>query len=398
MFNHILEISKKSNRGGRVPIKIALLKIHDNATETNLNGIHWNEEYVKNNMESAQTMPICCEFVDETKSVPLGHGLTGSSFDENGIETPEFLNSETVGVIESVEISTVDIDGTSTKVLLGSGYLFSQRYPELVKWVRTNFATGTVSTSIEIMGLEVNDNKITYLEDKPTDKFRTPVDFVFSGTAILSVTPSDSNAIVVEVSQKQNKEEHVEMTEQEIIGIVQKAIVETNSAKTDMDTKISEFNTQLVEKDNTISELNASVEQLKKALEDLKAEHELYWQEKEVLEKELVKVKIAEKLGELDSTVGEFNEAEVKDVKEEINALKEKIEKCEKKEDVESTTSEINSIRSKICVAIVKGRKKLEEETKIAEQNAAKSMETIDIFSEINSESSVDDAEDTNIF
>lgn len=40
MLNNILEISQRSNKNGRVPIKIALLKIHDDPNETNKNGIH----------------------------------------------------------------------------------------------------------------------------------------------------------------------------------------------------------------------------------------------------------------------------------------------------------------------------------------------------------------------
>ena len=45
MLNNILEISQRSNKNGRVPIKIALLKIHDDPNETNKNGIHWKKEY-----------------------------------------------------------------------------------------------------------------------------------------------------------------------------------------------------------------------------------------------------------------------------------------------------------------------------------------------------------------
>lgn len=398
MFNNILEISKRASKNGRIPIKIALLKIHDD-TETNLNGIHWSEKYVKNNMESAKMMPICCEFTDETKSIPLGHGVTGSSFDENGIEQPEFLNSETVGVIESVYIDNVDIEGVQTKVLVGEGYIFSQRYPELVKWIRKNLALNSVLTSIEIMGLEINDNKITYLEDKPTDEFRTPVDFVFSGTAILSVQASDSNAIILEVAQKNNKEEKFDMDEKELKALIQATISESNSKNDELTTQITELNSQITEKDGAISELNASIAQLQKALADLKAEHETYWAERDLLEKELVKAKVATKLGELDSTIGEFNEAEQAFAKDDIDTLRTNIEACEKSEDLENMTSEINSIKAKICTAIVENQKKLESEKaeQIAEQNAAKANETIDIFSEISSAEDEED-EDINIF
>lgn len=397
-MNKILEISKRAVKGGRVPIKIALLKIHEDSTETNLNGIHWYEEYVKKAMETAKMMPICAEFYDETKETPSGHGLTGTVVNEDGIQEPVFENSETVGVIESAEISTVSIDGTDTKVLLGSGYLYNQRYPNFVKWVRKNFALNKVDTSIEIMGYESNENKIVYLEDSPAEEFRTPKEFVFSGTAILSVAPSDSNAIVIEVAQKQNKEEEQNMTEQEIMDVVQKAITETNSVKANMNEKVNELNNQLVEKDNTISELNASISQLQKALDDLKTSHETYWEERELIEKELVKAKVSAKLGELDSVVGEFNEAEQEVAKDDIDALKATIEACEKKEELENATSEINSIKSKICMAIVERQKKAEADAKIAEQNSAKEAGTIDIFSEINSNDTNASDEETNIF
>lgn len=49
MLNNILEISETTTKGGRVPVKIALLKIaDDDINETNKNGLHWKEEYVKN--------------------------------------------------------------------------------------------------------------------------------------------------------------------------------------------------------------------------------------------------------------------------------------------------------------------------------------------------------------
>jgi len=396
-MSKILELNRRANKGGRVPIKIALLKIHDDVTETNSNGIRWAEEYVLQNKDSAKMMPICAEFIDETKETPGGHGLTEITLNEDGIQEPVFENSETVGVIEDTEIATVNIDGSDVKVLLGNGYLFSQRYPNFIKWVRKNVALDKVDTSIEIMGLDSNDNKIVYLEDSPTEKFRTPKEFVFSGTAILSITPSDENAIVVEVAQNKNKEEEQSMTEQEIMQIVQKTITETNSVKSDMDVKVTELNTQIVEKDNVISELNASVTQLQTALDDLKKQHETYWAERDLLEQELVKAKVASKLGEMDATIGEFNSAEQELAKDDIAKLKANIEACEKKEDLENMTSEINSIKSKICMAIVEKQKKAEAESKTNEQNSAKETETIDIFAEVNS-MNADDKEDIDIF
>lgn len=416
--SNILEISKRANRGGRVPIKIALLKIHDDPTETNKNGLHWKEEYVLNAIESVKMMPICATFCDDTKTVPLDHGLTDTIVNDDGIEEPVFEDSETVGVMENGYIDTVDINGVETKVLVGQGYLFNQRYPNFVKWVRKNFALNKVETSIEIMGTPENNNQIIYEENEPTKDMRSPMEMLFSGTAILSVEPADDNAIVLEVAQKNNKEEKpkMEFTEEMKLAInsaVTTTINELNNKESEFNGKIEELNSTIVEKDaviaqkdvelnekeTTISELNASVEQLQAALDQLKAEHETYWAERDLLEKELVKAKVEKKLGELSSAIGEFSEAEQSACKEDIDACKTKIETCEKTEDVESMTSEINSLVAKIYQEIGKAKKQADAEAVIAEQNAAMEQkeEMVDIFSEVCSEEVTEDEEDEDL-
>lgn len=385
MLNNVLEISSKTSKSGRVAIKIALLKIHEDAAETNLNGIHWEETYVKNAMDSAKMMPICAEFCDNEKSTPMGHGLTGVVVNPSGIREPIFENSETVGVIESVSIETVSINKVDTKVLCGNGYLYNQRYPNFVKWVRNSFTLGRVDTSIEIMGLETNDNKIKYLEETPTDKFRTPTEFVFSGTAILSVQPSDSNAIVLEVAQKINKEETIKMDEKELKTLIQSTISESNSKNDELMKQISELNSEIEKKDNTISELNATVEQVQKALEDLKKEQETYWAEREALEHELGVLKAQERIGKLTTAISGFSDEEKKYAESEINSFREN-----------PLEGDVDAIVSKIYEGIGQASKKAADDAKVAEQNAAKENKELDIFSEVNSTEV--ETEDTNIF
>lgn len=385
MLNNVLEISSRTTKGGRVAIKIALLKIHEDAAETNLNGIHWEETYVKKSMDSAKMMPICAEFCDNEKSTPMGHGLTGVVVNPSGIREPIFENSETVGVIESVSIETISINKADTKVLCGNGYLYNQRYPNFVKWVRNNFALGKVDTSIEIMGLETNDNKIMYLEENPTDKFRTPTEFVFSGTAILSVQPSDSNAIVLEVAQKNNKEETIEMDEKELKALIQSTIAETNSKNDELVKQISELNSEIEKKDNTISELNATVEQVQKALEDLKKEQETYWAEREALEHELGVLKAQERIGKLTTAISGFSDEEKKYAESEINSFREN-----------PLEGDVDAIVAKIYEGIGQASKKAADDARVAEQNAAKENKELDIFSEVNSTEV--ETEDTNIF
>lgn len=406
MLGNILEISKRSSKNGRVPIKVALLKIHDNAEDTNKNGLHWKKEYVEAAMESAIGMPFCAEFVDETKEVPLGHGLTGQIVNSDGLPEPIFENSEVVGTCNEVSIETVkDTEGNDIEVLVGSGFLYAQRYPNFVKWVRKNYALGEVCTSIEIMGTPENDNKIVF-EEEPTEDFRSPMRYVFSGSAILSVSPADDEAIVLEVAEKkQNKEdkETMEFNMDEIKSTIHSTISELNDKSQAYETQIAELNSaieakdsELAEKDAKISELNASVEQIQATLDKLNEDQKTYWDERRILEEELAKAKVAEKLGELDATLGEFNEDEKAVVKEDIDKLTSEINAATKKEDLDNVTSEINSIKSKICMNIVESQKKAEVETKIAEQNSAKE-DVVDIFSEVCSTSN-EVEEDTNIF
>lgn len=403
-MNKVLEISSRKSKGGRRKIEIVLHKIHEEQSETNINGIHWSEENTKRNIESVSGIPICAEFTDDIKEVPLGHGYT-STERINGKDTPLFENSEVVGTIDHGEIRTLEVNDETIKALVGIGYVYDQRYPKFVSWVKENLALSKVDTSIEIMGLDENQNKITYDEEEPTEDYRTPKDYDYSGVAILSIKPADSDAIVLECAQAKNqdKEEKLNMTEKEIMDAVQKAIVETNSVKDDMNAKITKLNSQLdakdaelTEKDVKISELNASIADMQKLLDDMKKDQETSWAEREVLEHELAKAKIAEKLGELNSALDEFSDTEKEVAKDDIEKLTSEINSAEKKEDLEKVTSEINSIKSKICMNIVETQKKAEADAKVAEQNSANENNTIDIFSEINSDNA--DDSDTNIF
>jgi uncharacterized coiled-coil protein SlyX len=397
MLGKILEISKQTSKGGRVPIKIALLKIHEDEKETNKNGLHWKEEYVLNAIDSVKLMPICASFCDETKSTPLDHGLTGEEIDNDGVREPLFENSETVGCFESANIEDVNVNGNDIRALVANGFLYNQRYPNFVKWVRQNKALGNVDSSIEIMGLETNDNKIIYEEAEPKDEFRTPKEFVFSGTSILSVSPADDNAIVLEVAQKQENKEDKTLDEKELKELIQSTISETNSKNEELLAKITELNSTISEKDSVIAEkeekiveLNATVEQVQKALDDLKKEHETYWAERDALEKELGTLKAKARIGELNAAIEGFSDEEKKYAESEINSFNEK-----------PLEGNIDAIVDKIYAGIGQASKKADAEAKVAEQNSAKENkdnEVIDIFSEMCSEAQDTDDEDVNIF
>ena len=403
-MNKVLELSSKSSKGGRRKIKMVLLTIHNDG-ETNLNGISWKEEYVLNNLDSIKGIPICASFIDEDKETPFDHGYTETVEIGDGKSEPLFNNSECCGVIEDAKIEDLEIDGETKRVLVGYGVLFYQRYKNFCDYIKTNILTSDVKSSIEIVG---KDGEGIVYDGGYNENLRYPQIFDFSATAILGgVKEADENCYVLEVAEKkQNKEdkETMEFNMDEVKSAISSTISELNDKSKDYETQIAELNstieaknTELAEKDTTISELNASVEQIQSALDQLKKDHETYWAERDVLEKELAKAKVAEKLGELNTALDDFSEDEKAVVKEDIDNLTAEINAATKKEDLENVTSEINSIKSKICMNIVESQKKAEADAKIAEQNSVKEDVVEDIFSEVCTEHTGED-EDINIF
>lgn len=395
MKSHILEINKRVSKGGRKNIRMILLTIHKDG-EMNRNGITWVEQYVNDNLDSIKGIPICATFLDDDKDVLLDHGYTETIELEDGKSEPLFSNSESVGVIESAKIEDVEIDGETKRVLVGYGYIFCQRYKNLCDKLKNS----QIKSSIEIMGTDENNRKIIY-DGGYKEKGRKPMTFDFTGTCLLGVLEADENCYVLEVAQNQDKEEKLNMTEKEIMDAVQKAIVETNSVKDEMNAKITELNSSIETKDSEIKELNEKLNAEKannaKTVEDKESEINELKQKVSELEADLVKAKISEKLEELNSVLDEFSDAEKEVAKDDIDKLTSEINSAEKKVDLDKVASEINSIKSKICMNIVETQKKAEADANIAEQNSANKNETIDIFSEMNSDNANDDS-DTNIF
>lgn len=397
-MNKILEINKRVSKGGRKNIRMILLTIHKDG-EMNRNGITWNEEYVNKNLESIKGIPICATFLDEDKDSLFDHGYTETVESEDGKSEPLFLNSESVGVIEDAKIEDIEIDGETKRVLVGYGYIFCQRYPALC----TKLETSTVKSSIEIMGKDENDRKIIY-DGGYKEKGRVPMEYDFSATALLGVLEADENCYVLEVAENQNKEEklNMEFTE-EMKNSIKEVISEMNDKSQNYETKILELNStiktkdaEIAEKDERISELNASVEQIQAALTELEDSQKTWWEERDVLIKELAKAKVAEKIGEMNEALEKYSDEEKEVAKEDIEKLTNEINACEKVDELNKVTSEINSIVNKINSAIVDKQKKALEDAKIAEQNEAKGNDTIDIFSEVNSDNA--DDSDINIF
>ena len=378
-MNKILEINKRISKGGRKNIRMVLLTIHEEG-EMNRNGITWVEQYVLDNLESIKGIPICATFLDEDKEDLYDHGYTETVESEDGKSEPLFLNSESVGVIEDAKIEVIEIDGETKKVLVGYGYIFCQRYPNLCEKLESS----KVKSSIEIMGTDENDRKIIY-DGGYKEKGRKPMVFDFTGTCLLGVLEADENCYVLEVAENKNKEEKLNMDENKIIEVIQKAITETNAVKADTETKIAELNSQIEAKDAEIKEANEAKEVAENNASEKDSKIAELEAENAKLKEELAACKKREACEAFDAMLVNYTDDEKKFVESEINAYKEN-----------PLDGNADEIISKICRNIVENQKKAEADAKIAEQNEAKENETIDIFSEVNSDEEKD--EDTNIF
>ena len=378
-MNKILEINKRISKGGRKNIRMVLLTIHEEG-EMNRNGITWVEQYVLDNLESIKGIPICATFLDEDKEDLYDHGYTETVESEDGKSEPLFLNSESVGVIEDAKIEEIEIDGETKKVLVGYGYIFCQRYPNLCEKLESS----KVKSSIEIMGTDENDRKIIY-DGGYKEKGRKPMVFDFTGTCLLGVLEADENCYVLEVAENKNKEEKLNMDENKIIEVIQKAITETNAVKADTETKIAELNSQIEAKDAEIKEANEAKEVAENNASEKDSKIAELEAENAKLKEELAACKKREACEAFDAMLVNYTDDEKKCVESEINAYKEN-----------PLDGNADEIISKICRNIVENQKKAEADAKIAEQNEAKENETIDIFSEVNSDEEKD--EDTNIF
>lgn len=376
-MNKILEINKRI--GGRKNIRMVLLTIHEEG-EMNRNGITWVEQYVLDNLESIKGIPICATFLDEDKEDLYDHGYTETVESEDGKSEPLFLNSESVGVIEDAKIEVIEIDGETKKVLVGYGYIFCQRYPNLCEKLESS----KVKSSIEIMGTDENNRKIIY-DGGYKEKGRKPMVFDFTGTCLLGVLEADENCYVLEVAENKNKEEKLNMDENKIIEVIQKAITETNAVKADTETKIAELNSQIEAKDAEIKEANEAKEVAENNASEKDSKIAELEAENAKLKEELAACKKREACEAFDAMLVNYTDDEKKCVESEINAYKEN-----------PLDGNADEIISKICRNIVENQKKAEADAKIAEQNEAKENETIDIFSEVNSDEEKD--EDTNIF
>lgn len=306
----ILEISQATNPNGRRTVKIALHEIYPDDTHWNENGITYLEQYTRDNADTVKGMPLCAEFLDDDKEIPYGHGLTGHIKN-----MPVFEDSVQVGVFEDWSIEDITVDGGLHKCLCGTGYINEARYPKFVKWLEDNISEGvTIHGSVEFVGTKENDGEIIY-DGGWKEEGRIPMIYDYSGYCILSVRPSDSAAVLIELNQFSNKQNS------EVSKMNEEMIKALSELKTDI---ISEFkDTRTIEINSQVSSLEAQIQELNAKIDELNA----------------CIAKKDEEICELNKKC-EKSECDIKEKEEECNA------KCKELNDtIESQTSELNELK-----------------------------------------------------
>lgn len=386
--------NKQEKKTGYKRFKLILAEIYDKScivdetgTKYNDNGITWIDEYVENVKDTLIGSSVTVEFADDSKADILGHGETGQYKD--GV--PLLSNATTIGHFDKAYMDEVtDDDGETKKVFVGEGTLDYMRYSDCIDLLSEKLSNNeTIYGSVEIVRTE-NNPALVYLYGYK-DIGRIPTEFEFSGYALLGcgVQPSDHTASLLELNNKNNKnEEEIITMDEKILGMItdsiKATISECNSKNEEFESRITELNSALEIKTNEVNSLTEKVSELEASLATAKSEVEAISAEKNTLIDKLNSVKVEQKKSELNTALANFTDEQKEYAKAEIEAF-----------NADPIKSEINSITAKIYEGI--GKATIASETEkakiIAEQNSKK----IDIFADVD-DTSANDNDDGSIY
>jgi hypothetical protein len=372
--------NKQEKKTGYKRFKLILAEIYDKScvvdetgTKYNDNGITWIDEYVENAKDTLIGSSVTVEFADDSKTDILGHGETGQYKD--GV--PLLSNATTIGHFDKAYIDEVtDDDGETKKVFVGEGTLDYMRYSDCIDLLSEKLSNNeTIYGSVEIVRTE-NNPALVYLYGYK-DIGRIPTEFEFSGYALLGcgVQPSDHTASLLELNNKNNKnEEEIITMDEKILGMItdsiKATISECNSKNEEFESKITELNSALEIKTNENNDLSDKIEKLQKAIQDMETEREGFYAERDALERELGTLKAEKRLAEMNAALANFTDEQKEYAKAEIEAF-----------NADPIKSEINSITSKIYEGI--GKATIASETEKAKVLAEQNSKKIDIFADV---------------
>ena len=372
--------NKQEKKTGYKRFKLILAEIYDKScivnetgTKYNDNGITWIDEYVENVKDTLIGSSVTVEFTDDSKTDILGHGETGEYKD--GV--PLLSNATTIGHFDKAYMDEVtDDDGETKKVFVGEGTLDYMRNSDCIDLLSEKLSNNeTIYGSVEIVRTE-NNPALVYLYGYK-DIGRIPTEFEFSGYALLGcgVQPSDHTASLLELNNKNNKnEEEIITMDEKTLGMItdsiKATISECNSKNEEFESKITELNSALEIKTNENNDLSDKIEKLQKAIQDMETEREGFYAERDALEKELGTLKAEKRLAEMNAALANFTDEQKEYAKAEIEAF-----------NADPIKSEINSITAKIYEGI--GKATIASETEKAKVLAEQNSKKIDIFADV---------------
>ena len=393
IFAPIYEISSENKIVGRRPIKVVLHEVFPDDTQFQENGISWKEEYVLANLHSVVGMSIVVEFLTEDRDVPYGHGMTDIRDEDN---LPLFEDATMVGHFDKAYVDDVEIGGMMKRVLVAEGTLDEMRYPRFVAWLRENMTDSVVKGSVEIVGKPEHEGHIIY-SGGWKDQGRVPQFYDYSGYAILGVKPADEAAIVMELNNKKQKKEEIEMDEKlknELMAVVSGAVSESNS-------KWDEYWAKVEAKDAEIAQLQADIKGKEAEIAQLRADFEKANAAQAAAEAGLTEANAAKEAAEAglaeanskiaalenESAIAELNAALAPYTEEQRAIAKEEIDAF----NANPGSVEINTIVGKICTEMVR----VSRENHISETNATNE---IDVFAITDSPKQENDDGEVNVF
>ncbi len=353
MKGTVLEINQSKKFAGRTYVKWVVLELHNSTDEHNKNGITWKEEHINANLDSMVNMPIAAEFLDDwEKDEPFGHGLSDV---KDGI--PLFEYSVVVGTTEKGYVDTVEVNGEQRKVLIAEGYLFNQRYPKFVQWLKSEmYDSKKPDTSVEISAKEGHEY-ITY-EDGWKETGRVPKIFDFSGSAILGIEPADDSAVLLELNHKKGDKKQMSKENEQTVVDLNNKIDQKNTEINDLKDEVKNKGTKV---DEVQAELNTKQEELNTLVESKKevdAELNQLKEKNEAMEKELTTLREFKEEKENDRLKGELNEKLSNYTDDEKEVVKEKVNEFNQAPSTDKMTEIVNEINSSIAQAMVEQRKK----------------------------------------
>jgi len=393
VFTPRYEVSSKCNIAGRRPIKVILHEIFTDDSQWQENGISWLEPYVEENLHSVIGMSIVAEFLTGDRDIPYGHGMTEVRTRDN---LPLFEDATMVGHFDKAYVDSVEIDGVTKRVLVAEGTLDEMRYPKFVAWLREHMEESTIKGSVEIVGKAEHDRHIIY-SGGWKDQGRVPQIYDYSGYAILSIKPADEAAIVMELNNKKQKKEEIEMDEKlknELMAVVSGAVSESNS-------KWDEYWAKVEAKDAEIAQLQADIKGKEAEIAQLRADFEKANAAQAAAEAGLTEANAAKEAAEAglaeanskiaalenESAIAELNAALAPYTEEQRAIAKEEIDAF----NANPGSVEINTIVGKICTEMVR----VSRENHISETNATNE---IDVFAITDSPKQENDDGEVNVF